>query len=134
MPFPYAIDGTAVNDRIDWTHVPPASPPSSRREEGFPGSSLTFLVTGPRRGLRLIVEGWLQGSSFGQLHAAVSEADALRYDDASHAVSIHGVTYDGCGLLDFQVLGKPVAFGPRDSPWTRVLVRYVWQQLAGVAT
>jgi len=129
MPDHYAIDGNTVNDRDDWRHRPPVAPLTSLREEGFPGSGTTFVVTGSRRGARLTVEGHLQGETFAALHAEVAAAEALRVDSFTHNIKIQGVTYKDCQLMSFDLLGGHVAFRKNGSRWIRVAARYVWQQL-----
>ncbi|MBB6429224.1 hypothetical protein [Algisphaera agarilytica] len=128
----YLIDNDPVNDRQDWTNRPAVSATGPVRQEAFPGSGITYTMTGPKRGARVIVEGWLEAETSAALRALVEEQDDLRFDAATHAVEILGTTYNDCQLAEpLRVVGDPVPFvAVGNSNRMRQKVRYVWQQLS----
>ena len=125
----YLIDGSLVNDRPDWTNPPATSATTAARQESFPGSGVTFTMTSPQRGVRIVIEGWHEGTGSADLRDQVAQADGLRFDAQTHTVKILDTTYNDCQLIELRVLGKPLGFRWGNKT-VRQRVRYVWQQLS----
>ena len=128
----YLIDGQPVNSRVDWKNPPATSATGASRLEAFPGSGITYSLTGPQRGPRVIVEGWLEAETSAALRALIAAAAALHFDAATHPVKLLGTPNRECQLIQpLGVIGNPIGFRRSGSSNTvRQRVRYVWQQLS----
>jgi hypothetical protein len=110
------LDGSPINDRVDWEHqLNPVDPP--RREEVFPGLTQRVVVKDPVGQPTLFIEGYLEGSGADE-SAAVADMIGvftgldLQRADGPFTVDIHNVTFPNMDFLAINYAGKVLAAAP----------------------
>lgn len=100
----YSIDGSLVNDRIDWRQrlIPGAVP---RVVEGFPGDPSLYVVKGPAYPVGVLVTGFLESATHSGLHDQMRTYSAMQGDLDLHGVTILGSSFSNCELMRFDVTG-----------------------------
>ncbi|MEL7089499.1 MAG: hypothetical protein AAGL98_13850 [Planctomycetota bacterium] len=130
MPDIYSIDGSDVNDRIEWRHELPQTELTASRLEAFPGHGGQFALVGEAKGVVLTISGSLEASSIRGLHDEVLDAYQIRDQAGLHTVRIHGIAYQNMLLVAFGPTAPLVGFRHTSGDdWVKVPVRYRWQQL-----
>lgn len=130
MPDPlYAIDDAELNTRPDWKIKVIEGAMTSKRYESFPGDPNLYAVNGQVQGPVIIVGGYLEADTFGDLYDLVRTESLRREAIMPPKVTVEGVDFEECDLRQFRTVGDytPMTRGAFDG--LAVMVLYIWQQL-----
>lgn len=128
----FSIDGTPVNSRPDWEHLPLPPAGQGTRIEVFPGIAQRFPVDGGDLPGGFVVAGFLEQTAADLPTAVLALIDQLttlgsmRSDGDTHSILIHGRTYTECKLVNLEVIGPLQGVRPSGTVKVRRAVRFTW--------